>query len=99
MKFIDAVKAFLKWLADFVKDKNDGSDEKRLMGVAFLICALIYVFTRPAGPDVWTIAGGLAGVGVILLGVAGAQDGIVPKISSTPSAPSTTGIPGAADPQ
>ena len=75
-----AIKSFAAGLVDFVKDKNNGSDEKRLFGCAFLVAALVYVFTNAAGPDVWTTAGGLAGVGILLLGVAGAQDGIVPKL-------------------
>ena len=78
-------KTLVDWLKDFVQDKNGGSDEKRLLGAAFLIAALIYVFTRTAGADVWTVAGGMATVGVGLLTVAGAQDGIQPpKQGGTP---------------
>ena len=67
-----------KAIWDFVCDKNGGSDEKRLIGAAFLIAALIYVFTREPGPSVWTTAGGMAGIGITLLLGAGAQDGIQP---------------------
>jgi hypothetical protein len=86
-----AWKTFLEWVKDFVQDKAGGSDEKRLFGCAFLIAALIYAFTREAGPNVWTTAGGMAGVGVGLLIGAGAQDGIQPKI--TPPANPTQGAP------
>jgi len=94
MKFKDALKAAGKAIWDFVCDKNGGSDEKRLLGVIFLIAALVYVFTRKAGPDVWTTAGGMAGVGVGLLIAAEAQDGIAPKIPATPPANSGAGLPG-----
>lgn len=79
------MKAFWAWvkkaaaaLGDFFLDKQGGSDEKRLIGIGLFAAAVVYVFTRAAGPDVWTIAGGMAGFGAILLGVAGAQDGIQP---------------------
>jgi len=79
------MKAFWAWvkkaasaIGDFVCDKDGGSDEKRLIGVGLFVAAIVYVFTRPAGPDVWTTAGGMAGFGVTLLTVAGAQDGIKP---------------------
>jgi len=93
MKFKDALKAAGKAIWDFVCDKNGGSDDKRLIGVVFLFAALIYVFTRKASPDVWTTAGGMAGIGVTLLTVAGAQDGIAPKANPPASNP-TAGIPG-----
>ena len=72
------LKKALAALWDFLLDKNGGSDEKRLIGVAFLVAAIVYVFTRAPGVDVWTTAGGMAGFGVTLLTVAGAQDGIAP---------------------
>lgn len=73
------IKAFFAKVADFVMDKNGGADEKRLLGVLFAIAALVYVFTRPASTEVWTVAGGMVGFAGIMLGIAGAQDGVGPK--------------------
>jgi len=68
-------KFFLK-LRDLIEDKQGYLDEKRLWAQIFFVAAIWFIFQHPDG---WLAAGGLAGIGVSLLTVAGAQDGIVPK--------------------
>ena len=64
-------------LRELVEDKQGYLDEKRVWAHVFLVASLVFIFLHPDG---WIAAGGLAGIGVSLLTVAGAQDGIVPKV-------------------
>jgi hypothetical protein len=66
---------FLK-LRDLIEDKQGYLDEKRMWAHVFFVSAIVFIFRYPDG---WIAAGGLAGIGISLLTIAGAQDGIVPK--------------------
>jgi hypothetical protein len=52
----------LNFIIDFLRDRNDGSSYKRLLGVSCFVIAVIKTFT--ADPDVYIIAEYLAGAGV-----------------------------------
>ncbi len=66
-------------LRDLIEDKQGYLDEKRVWAHIFFTAAIVFIFRHPDG---WIAAGGLAGIGVSQLSIAGALDGIVPKVGS-----------------
>jgi hypothetical protein len=69
-----AIKAFFVKVGDMFLDQAGGLDEKRVIGVGLVVAAVVYVFTRPAGADVWVTAAGLLGFALTFLGVSVAGD-------------------------
>jgi hypothetical protein len=68
------MKAFFRKLGDMFLDQAGGVDEKRVIGVGLVVAGVGYVFTRPAGADVWVTAGGLLGFALTFLGISVAGD-------------------------
>src|SRR5574340_359267 len=87
---VNTLKLILKTLGDFFLDRNGDGDDKRFWGAALIIVAIVYLFTRPAGPDVWAVCGGLLTFATGLLWKASSADTKVPP--STPANP-TAGVP------
>jgi hypothetical protein len=82
------MKEFFKKLGDMFLDQGGGLDEKRVLGVPILITAIIYVIiTRDL-----TVAGFIAGLGSLLLGLGVAGDQGKLNVISTPP-DSESGIP------
>jgi len=85
------MKAFFAKLGDMFLDQNDGVDDKRVLGIPFLLAAVVYVFI--AGKDGLPVFAAVAGLGTTLL--LGAVAGDQGKLGSAASkANPTAGIPG-----
>lgn len=67
---MDKIKAFLKKIGgaiwDFISDKNNSGDEKRVLGIIVIGIALWYGFTPGASPlilaEYFAFGGGLLGI-------------------------------------
>jgi len=61
-------------IGDFFLDKSNSGDEKRAMGILYLIFAVVYISSIRPGDA--TGFGAISGVGLLLLGVAAWADKI-----------------------
>jgi hypothetical protein len=92
VKVPDWLKSVVKTLGDFFLDKNGDGDDKRFWGAVLMVVAIIYLFTRPAGPDAWAVCGGLITFATGLLWKASTADTKSPP-AAPPSNP-TQGLSG-----
>lgn len=76
-------KLILKTFGDFFLDRDGDGDDKRFWGAVFFVVAIVYLFTRPAGPEVWAVSGGLITFGTGLLWKASSADTKAPPAPPT----------------
>lgn len=82
------MKSFLAKLGDMFLDQAGGVDEKRVLGIPFLLAAVVYVLITGN----LAVFGAVAGLGTLLLGIGVAGDQGKLNVPTPPANP-TQGVP------